>query len=709
MLLGIAIFLLWQYGWGLYGLLAQADAMNNQFSALARTEHMWFMVWQNLRVVQAYFLLGMAAALVIRPLWLMWQRRARWRAWYCGVVRAMVLTFGVHFFCVLRLSQNRPYFLAETTFGATYQRLLAHLPHDVGWLIFNALPIPYLMFALWRLAVDMRERPRARRVLAIIAVVWLGSLGWSCRNQFWALFPKKTRDVSQAWNVIVIGSDSLRGDRLGYAGYRPTRRDGSAADGVSPTIDALAAESQVFRRCFTPIASTLESNTSFNSSLYPHSHGLRHMYPDAKQVAATKEKIQPLAEVLRREGYDTVAMGDWCAGFYHLMPLGYEDISVSSFDNFKIYMVQAVIMAHFTIPLYFDHSLGYMMFPEIESFAQFVTPEVVTRRVENRIAQQAVSQRPFFWHVFYSCNHLPYRSREPYSRMFIDPAYQGRHRHSVDFDINEFISGTKLEDKWESMSPADAQQIQGLYDGCTRQFDDCVARILRALREHQLDRRTVIVISADHGDDLYEPGATMGHGLSFNGGDQTNHIPWLFYIPGRVGGQWQEIVRSIDIAPTLLDFLKVPVPSQWEGRSVMPWIEGKQPARSRPFYGETGFPFIQFRVEGVERPHLPPMDHMTRIDPSFDYQFVLKPEYENKVIEAKERVLRSEKWKLIATPTATGARFYRLYDLTHDAHCERNVWEQHPAVAAALRRALDRWMDEGVESSLEEIFPQGEP
>ena len=73
-----------------------------------------------------------------------------------------------------------------------------------------------------------------------------------------------------------------------------------------------------------------------------------------------------------------------------------------------------------------DNAFGYTVFPELESFAQFVTPEVVTSRVEDRLAKAAKSDRPFFWHVFYSCNHLPYRSPEPYCSLFTDPAYQGK-------------------------------------------------------------------------------------------------------------------------------------------------------------------------------------------------------------------------------------------------------------------------------------------
>jgi arylsulfatase A-like enzyme len=114
-------------------------------------------------------------------------------------------------------------------------------------------------------------------------------------------------------------------------------------------------------------------------------------------------------------------------------------------------------------------------------------------------------------------------------------------------------------------------------------------------------------------------------------------------------------------------------------------------------------------VENVERPKLPPMDELNFIDDQYDYHFVLRPEYEQPLVDAKERMLRTENWKIILTPTASGGRHYRLYHIAQDKHCERNVAADHPEVLAAMQKALDRWVDERTESSIEEIFPQGEP
>ncbi len=705
---GLSFFLLLQYALGISRLVNSSGDMDNKFSALAREQHLLFLLQKNLYVGVAYLLLGLVAFVVLWPLWEKLELRFRpHRLW--STLRAFLMVVLVHGYFVIRLSATRPYFLQEAEYGQWYYHLCDWFPRWLNALVFSWLPCAALLAVsvwYWR---RWQHKPRTRWLIAVLLLTLVG---------FWTI-PKLTpapvaakhafNPTQGPWNVLIIGSDSLRGDRLGFSGYKPARSDGAAAAGVSPAIDALASKSQVFARCYTPIASTLESNTSLHTSLYPHSHGFRQMYPNQQQVEKTTASIQPIATQLRQVGYHTAAIGDWCAGFYEMMPLGHEEVSVSSFDSFKIYMSQAVIMAHFIVPLYFDHEVGFQVFPEIESFAQFVTPEVVTKRVENKLAEVARSGQPFFSHVFYSCNHLPYRSVEPYNSLFADPNYRGKNKTSVDFDIDEFIGGTDLENKWNKLTPADAQQISALYDGCTRQFDDCVSRILEALRRYGLAERTIVIISSDHGDDLYEPGATLGHGLSFNGGDQSNHIPLVMYVPGKAPQTFPQIVRAIDIVPTLMDLLGQSSPAGWEGKSFAPWLDEPSIAQSRPFYAETGFPFIQFRVENVPRPPLPPMDEMTFIDDDYDYHFVLKPEYEQRLVDAKERVLRTEHWKLILTPRADGERHYRLFDLRSDPHCEHNIAANKPEVLVSMKKALEKWVDEKTESDIATIFPQGEP
>ncbi len=701
---GVGLFFCFQFATALIRLGDSSGAMENKFSALAKDKHLDFLIWQNVFAITAYVILTLLFSLVLQPLLVSICCRLKMRRWWWKVASALGGAFLLHGFFILRLVETRPYFLSDAKFGYWYYEILNAVP-DLAkpaffFLFFTILPIVAVLYAIWW---HWRRLSRKGRGITLISFATIAALLiW--KSGMLSFSGKRAIADSSRPNVIIIGSDSLRADRLGCNGYRPRRTDGLAAGGVSPRIDALAARSLNFTECYTPIASTLESGTSLMAAQYPHTHGLRHMYPDEKTIAATKAEIRPIAPLLAEKGYDTAAFGDWCAGYYELMPMGMETVSVSSFDNFKIYMSQAVVMAHFVIPLYFDHPLGYALFPQLGSFAQFVTPGVVTARVESRLSQVAASGQPFFWHVFYSCNHLPYRSPEPYSSMFTDPAYEGPNKNGVDFDIDSFIGGTDLENKWKALPEKEIRQIRDLYDGCTRQFDDNVGKILDALENKGLSKNTIVIVTADHGDNLYEEGTTLGHGLTFNGELHANRVPLVFHIPNGKSAVIPDIVRMIDIAPTIADLTGIEKPANWEGRSFAGWLDGSEAPAPRAFYGETGFPFVQFRVPGIERPPLPSMDRMTGIDDSFNYQFVLKKEYQEPLVNAKQRCLATPEWKLVCTPTADGGRHFGLYD-RKAAGSETDLSATHPQILAPMQAALEKWMDDKIETPLEEIFP----
>lgn len=710
---GVGLFLVLNFGYSLWRLATSSGGMENKFSELARDKYLQFLISQNLLVLVAYAILMVAAVFLVLPMVTAWTTRAasrQSRGWM--LLRSLLLTALIHGFFMLRLARTRPYFLSDAEFGSWYYKFLdwppANLQPAINTVLFVIFPAAVL---LWVMVWYFRfSHPKLRWIGGAIAltagaasaVSLIPANGSAAANA-------SVEGAHKPWNVIIVASDSLRGDRLGCAGYRPGRSDGTAAAGVSPTIDSLAAKSTRFERCYTPIASTLESSVSLMGSQFPHTHGIRQMYPDQATVTAMESALVPMASVMNQAGYDTAAIGDWCAGFYKLVPLGFKSIDVSSFDNFKIYMSQAVVMAHFVVPLYFDNALGYRLFPEIGSFASFVTPEVVTRRVEDRLERQAASGKPFFWHVFYSCNHLPYGSAQPYNKMFADPGYKGAAENQVQFDVDKFIGGEDLEPTWRSMPDSDVKQIRALYDGCTRQFDDCVARILTSLDRHGLADHTIVVITADHGDDLFDPGVTLGHGLSLNGSGQANHIPMIVYVPGQPPQTIAEPLRSIDLMPTLVDLLEVRKPADWEGKSVASWIKRSATPETIPSFSETSFPFIQFKVPGIERPKLPPMDELTAIDEEFNYQFVLKEKYLAPVIAAKQRCLMTRNWKLVCTPTAQGERHFALYRVSADESGGIDQATGHPEILARMRAALERWMDDHRQSTIAEIFPTGEP
>jgi arylsulfatase A-like enzyme len=215
---------------------------------------------------------------------------------------------------------------------------------------------------------------------------------------------------------------------------------------------------------------------------------------------------------------------------------------------------------------------------------------------------------------------------------------------------------------------------------------------------------TVVLVTGDHGDDLFEPNCTFGHGTTFNGGDQANHVPAILHVPGLKEPQKHAgISRTIDFVPTLLDLVNVPADRRFEGTSLAPLIRGEKESLGLAFFGETSYLFFRRKIPGEEPLFIPPMDETTFIDPDFDFHFVLKDKFQDAVLKTKEHCVRTERFKYIRTPGVRHS-IERLFDLRNDPHCERDVKELYPDVRARLAAALDHWRETRAQSTTHEIY-----
>jgi choline-sulfatase len=125
------------------------------------------------------------------------------------------------------------------------------------------------------------------------------------------------------------------------------------------------------------------------------------------------------------------------------------------------------------------------------------------------------------------------------------------------------------------------------YDGEIAFVDRQVARLLAALEERRSLSRTLVLVTADHGESLGEHGEGT-HGLFLY--DTTLRIPWIMAGPGIPGGRVSRTVaRGIDTLPTLLEYAGLPVREEIEGRSLRPAAEGKE-MQDLPAYAETLYP-----------------------------------------------------------------------------------------------------------------------
>jgi arylsulfatase A-like enzyme/Flp pilus assembly protein TadD len=180
------------------------------------------------------------------------------------------------------------------------------------------------------------------------------------------------------------------------------------------------------------------------------------------------------------------------------------------------------------------------------------------------------------------------------------------------------------------------------YDGEIAFADAQVGRLIRFLKDKTLYENTLIVLSGDHGESLGEHGEKTHGFFIYNA---TLHVPVIFHLPGKdLGKTVPELVSLADLMPTMLHILKVDIPSQVQGRDLMPPIVKKENG-SRSLYAETFLPRLHFNWSELRA---------IEID---NYHFIDAPKPE-------------------------------LYDLAKDPGETRNLYAEKKAVADELRARL---------------------
>jgi arylsulfatase A-like enzyme len=332
------------------------------------------------------------------------------------------------------------------------------------------------------------------------------------------------REVRVTPNILLISIDSLRSDHLGSYGYF---RD------TSPNIDQVAAEGARFVTAIAPAPWTLPSHVTMLTGRHPAAHGV------SKEDRRLAEEIPTLAEVLQARGYATAG---FVAGPYLRSDYGY----ARGFDLYDESLVEDGKAAH----------------------TGTTSPQLIEKVIDWLAGEgSAPPPRPFFaflhlWDVHYDFSPPP-----PFDTMF-DPTYEG------------VVDGTEIGLLTPSIAKRDLEHVVALYDGEIRFTDQALGVLLAKLREVGLWENTVVVITADHGEEFFEHGK-IGH--LFHIFDEAIQVPLIVHYPPEIepGLVLEEQVRLMDIAPTILGLVEVeskalgmPAGAPEQDRDLSPWLRG---------------------------------------------------------------------------------------------------------------------------------------
>lgn len=478
-------------------------------------------------------------------------------------------------------------------------------------------------------------------------------------------------------NIILLGTDTLRADRLGKAGYYRQ---------LTPHIDQLAKASFSFDNCYVPLARTAPSLTSILTGCWPHNHKIRSNYP---ATSALKLPVPSLAQVLADAGYNTGAIGDWAAADLGKIDFGFEHTQVPEDQwNLKYLIRQGSAFIRLFLSLFCHNRFGQYFLPEIYYLAGVPLSSQTGSECRRLISTYAASDKPFLINYFSAAAHVPFGSDYPYYNMFTEAGYEGESR----FLMTSLASPEEIiEQQGLSTEDFDVPQILNLYDGCVRQFDDEVGKILSHITQCGIAQNTIVVVYSDHGADFFENGC-WGQGNTLLGDDPSNRIPLVLFDPVREGGiTFSETIRSIDIAPTLLDLVGLAPLSTADGETFKPWLDSPDEACERLSYQETGI--WLGKIPGMRKDHLryPDLLEIMDIPDKHLATLTLKREYYPCIIQAKDRSVRDGRWKLIYQPTTNGVD-YLLFDMCNDPQCQVNVATKYPELFVRYKNLLEEWV-----------------
>ncbi|MBI4617869.1 MAG: sulfatase [Planctomycetes bacterium] len=476
-------------------------------------------------------------------------------------------------------------------------------------------------------------------------------------------------------NVLIIASDSLRADRLGaYGASRPT----------SPRFDALSRRGALFENAFTAAGGTLESWATLLSGKYPPSHGLRYKFPSPEALDRFARDPDRLPARFSAAGYRTSVVSDWAGDCFRLADFGFEDTACPDVRRLDAFLSDTLLVHHPLLPLALSGTPLARLIPRLEERAgPLLSPDLLVDSAIDEMERARAEGRPFFSVFFSSVTHLPYAAPAPFAGRFTPADYSGPDRHRLSVSAEDFFFAADPPELGEE----EREQIRAVYDSAVLAFDGELGRLLDYLEATGQDSDTIVVVTSDHGDDLFEPGTTLGHGRDFRGGDQGYRVPLLVAGPGVPAGRYAGIVRTADLSGTLLELAGLPGPAGADGRSLVPILAGEE-SGGRIAYAETTYllaPPVEPGALAVETdgPALV-------VEPRLGEYFTLDPRLHDAVIASKLRMVRSDGWKLVRTPLAAGGSIDRLYDVQAETHHEKDVSAEHPEVARELARELEK-------------------
>jgi arylsulfatase A-like enzyme len=492
-------------------------------------------------------------------------------------------------------------------------------------------------------------------------------------------------------NVILISLQCLRPDHLGVYGYKRE---------TSKNIDALAQRSVVFENAISQANLTPVAQMSVLTSQYPRVNGM-------VSFEVTKDMVtsRTLPEILKYYGYTTAA-------------------SLSSPEFFMRFDTEsgAMINPGDVFSRSFDYYGRTARGPQGASIR--TVPTDAFQWLKNN------KDKKFFLWIGSGLLHMPYAAAvpPPYQTMYDPPDYTpfwkrlpsqaGETSWNSDPSYDVFSRVYKNDFYWGfkpvyHLSEDDVKYVNGRYDAGVYYTDLFIGELMKLLDSLKLTEKTLVILQSMHGDDLGEQGMYFHYDVT----EPVMKNALIMRFPkGEFGGKRvTQQVQGLDVMPTILDYLEIPVPHNAQGSSVVPLVRGDKGASGSEYVFIDRMPWWEYtlskwylELQNASGGQFAPVEE-SRLK---EYQQLLQKNFSELGYPPGDIAIRSNDWKLVLrknrdilekvswwrfiTSTPLQIPEMELYDLKNDPGENRNVAKEFPEIAARLKRKLIEW-DESVE------------
>jgi len=314
-------------------------------------------------------------------------------------------------------------------------------------------------------------------------------------------------------SVLLITVDTQRPDRLGCYGYGGNH---------TPAVDSLAAQGVLFEKAYCDIPWTTGSMASVMTGHYSSSHGLQLPMHRLRGEAVT------LAEILTAHGYQTSAI-------------------IGSFPLDSVYGLDQ----------------GFAVYDDEFSLPIFEIPGKVIEDIPSYLDEDPLLQQKFLIKKLTNNAYRTDRQVSDAAVKWLEGVYDGR-----PFFLWVHYYGPHEKIGWHKPMAEQEPDMIAAYDGDVEIADAEVGRVLDWLRTRGLLDHTLVIYHSDHGQSLGEHDY-VGHGLNLY--EPSVQIPMVIRYPRLfpAGEKRDDLVRNVDLRPTVLDVLQLEDPRPGSGRSLV--------------------------------------------------------------------------------------------------------------------------------------------